>query len=47
MKNIYDIYDFFESLTTIEDPKQFNKVKYPINEIVRMVLIASLGNTNK
>ncbi len=30
MKNIYDI---FESLTTIEDPRQFKKVKYPINKI--------------
>lgn len=47
MKNIYDIYDIFESLTTIEDPRQFNKVKYPINEIVGMVLIASLGNANE
>ena len=37
---------FFESLTTIEDPRQFNKVKYPINEIVGMVLIASLGKAN-
>ena len=26
MKNIYDIYYIFESLTTIEEPKQFNKV---------------------
>lgn len=47
MKNIYDIYDFFESLTTIEDSRQFNKVKYPINEIVGMVLIESLGNANE
>ena len=47
MKNIYDVYDFFESLTTIEDSRQFNKVKYPINEIVGMVLIASLGNANE
>ena len=31
MKNIYDMYDFFESLTDIEDPRQFKKVKYPIN----------------
>lgn len=29
MKNIYD---FFELLTTIEEQRQFNKVKYPINE---------------
>ena len=28
MKNIYDIYDFFESLTTIEEPRQFNKISY-------------------
>ena len=34
MKNIYDIYDIFESLTTIEDPRQFNTLKYPINEII-------------
>ena len=47
MKNIYDMYDFFESLTNIEDPRQFNKVKYPINEVVGMVLIASLGNANE
>ena len=43
MKNIYDIYNIFESLTTIEDPRQFNKVKY----LVEMVLIASLGNANE
>ena len=43
MKNIYHIYDFFESLTDIEDPRQFKRVKYPINE----VLIASLGNANE
>ena len=28
MKTIYDMYDFFDSLTSIEDPRQFNKVKY-------------------
>lgn len=47
MKTIYDMYDFFDSLTSIEDPRQFNKVKYPINEVVGMVLIASLGNANE
>jgi len=47
MKNIYDMYDFFESLTDIEDPRQFKKVKYPINEVVGLVLIASLGNANE
>ncbi|WP_368488402.1 ISAs1 family transposase [Clostridium sp. BJN0013] len=47
MKNIYDMYDFFESLKNIDDPRQFNKVRYPINEIVGMVLIASLGNGNE
>ena len=47
MKNIYDMYDFFESLTDIEDPRQFKKVKYPINEVIGMVLIASLGNANE
>jgi predicted transposase YbfD/YdcC len=47
MKNIYDMHDFFESLTSIEDPRQFKKVKYPINEVVGMVLIASLGNANE
>lgn len=47
MKNIYDMYDFFESLADIEDPRQFKKVKYPINEVVGMVLIASLGNANE
>ena len=47
MKNIYDMHDFFESLTDIEDPRQFKKVKYPINEVVGMVLIASLGNANE
>lgn len=31
MKNVYDIYDFFESLTEIEDTRQLKKVKYPIN----------------
>ena len=30
----------------IEDPRQFKKVKYPMNEVVGMVLIASLGNAN-
>lgn len=47
MKNIYDMYDFLESLENIDDPRQFQKVKYPINEIVGMVLIASLGNANE
>lgn len=47
MKNINDMYDFFDSLTDIEDPRQFKKVKYPINEVVGMVLIASLGNANE
>ena len=47
MKTIYDMYDFFDSLTSIEDSRQFNKVKYPINEVVGMVLIASLGNANE
>lgn len=47
MKNIYDMYDFFESLTSIEDPRQFKKIKFPINEVVGMVLIASLGNANE
>ena len=47
MRNIYDMYDFFESLADIEDPRQFKKVKYPINEVVGMVLIASLGNANE
>lgn len=47
MKTIYDMYDFFDSLTSIEDPRQFNKVKYPIDEVVGMVLIASLGNANE
>ena len=47
MKNIYDMYDFIESLTDIEDPRQFKKVKYPINEVIGMVLIASLGNSNE
>jgi len=47
MKNIYDMYDFFESLTNIEDPRKFRKVKYPINEVVGMVLIASLGSANE
>jgi predicted transposase YbfD/YdcC len=47
MKNINDMYDFFDSLTDIEDPRQFKKVRYPINEIVGMVLIASLGNANE
>ena len=47
MKNIYNMYDFFESLTDIEDPRQFKKVKYPINEVIGMTLIASLGNANE
>ena len=47
MRNIYDMYDFFESLIDIEDPRQFKKVKYPINEVIGMVLIASLGNANE
>lgn len=28
------MYDFFESLTDIEDPMQFKEVKYPTNEVV-------------
>ena len=47
MKNIYDMYDFFDSLTDIEDTRQFKKVKYPINEVVGMVFVASLGNANE
>lgn len=47
MKNIYDMYDFFDSLTDIEDPRQFKKVRYPMNEVVGMVLIATLGNANE
>lgn len=38
---------FFEALTKIEDPRQFEKVKYPINEAVGMILITSLGNANE
>lgn len=47
MKNIYDMYYFLESLENIDDSRQFQKVKYPINEIVGMMLIASLGNANE
>ncbi|APM38301.1 ISAs1 family transposase [Clostridium kluyveri] len=47
MKNIYDMYDFLESLKDIDDPRQFKKVRYPMNEVVGMVLIASLGNGNE
>jgi len=44
MKNMYD---FFDSLKNIEDQRQFRKIKYPINEVLGMVLIASLGNANE
>lgn len=46
MKNIYDLYCFSKSLTNIEAPRQFKKVKYQINETVGLVLVASLGNVN-
>ncbi|OON94550.1 MAG: transposase [Candidatus Epulonipiscium fishelsonii] len=39
--------DFFMVLTEIEDPRQFTKVKYPLNEIVGLVLMATLGNANE
>lgn len=41
------MHDFFDLLSDIEDLRQFKMVKYPINEVVRMVLIASLGNANE
>lgn len=39
--------DIFEVMKKIEDPRQRSKVKYPINEIVGMVLFATLGNANE
>ena len=34
-------------MKNIQDPRQKKKVKYPINEVVGMVLFASLGNANE
>ena len=44
MKKISDIISLTKK---IEDPRQIKKVKYPINEVVGMVLFASLGNANE
>lgn len=39
--------EILEVMKNIEDPRQQSKVKYPINEIVGMVLFATLGNANE
>lgn len=39
--------NILEVMKEIEDPRQQSKVKYPINEIVGMVLFATLGNANE
>ncbi|ONI45503.1 hypothetical protein AN641_03995 [Candidatus Epulonipiscioides gigas] len=44
---VNDMNDFFIVLTEIEDPRQFTKVKYPLNEVVGFVLMATLGNANE
>ncbi|ONI44223.1 hypothetical protein AN641_01235 [Candidatus Epulonipiscioides gigas] len=44
---VNDMNDFFIVLTEIEDQRQFTKVKYPLNEVVWLVLMATLGNTNE
>lgn len=44
MKKISDIINLTKN---IEDPRQKKKVKYPINEVVGMVLFASIGNANE
>lgn len=38
--------DIISLMKNIEDPRPKKKVKYPINEVVGMVLFASLGNAN-
>jgi predicted transposase YbfD/YdcC len=39
--------DIINLMKKIEDTRQKKKVKYPINEVVGMVLFASLGNANE
>lgn len=44
---IKKISDIINLTKKIEDPRQKKKVKYPLNEVVGMVLFASLGNANE
>jgi len=44
MKKISDIISLIKN---IEYPRQKSKIKYPINEVVGMVLFASLENANE
>lgn len=44
---VKQISDIVGLMKFIEDPRQQKKVRYPINEVVGMVLFASLGNANE